>query len=80
MDQLLLSYFDDLFVSRGCDDSCVLDSVLSKLDYQSRDLMSANFSPEDVRAAIFSMNPDKSPGLDGLNPAFFPKILECGRR
>lgn len=26
---------------------------------------------EEVRAAVFSMHPDKSPSLDGLSPAFF---------
>lgn len=26
---------------------------------------------EDVRAALFAMNPDNAPGPDGMNPKFF---------
>lgn len=33
--------------------------------------MISNISTDEVREAVFSMHPDKSPGLDGLNPAFF---------
>ena len=33
-----------------------------------------SFSQADIREAIFSMHPDKSPGPDGMNPAFFQKF------
>lgn len=32
---------------------------------------------EEVKAATFSMHPEKSPGIDRLNPDFFFKFLEC---
>lgn len=31
----------------------------------------AKITPEEAKEAVFSMHPDKSPGPDGLNPAFF---------
>lgn len=34
---------------------------------------------EEVKQAVFTMYPEKYPGVDGLNPAFFPYILgHCG--
>lgn len=29
------------------------------------------FSATEVKEALFSMQPDKSPGLDDMNPAFY---------
>lgn len=29
------------------------------------------FTASDVTEALFSMHPDKSPGPDGMNPAFY---------
>lgn len=31
------------------------------------------FEEKEVKEALFSMHPDKSPGLDGINPGFFQK-------
>lgn len=33
------------------------------------------FIKEEFSHAIFQMHPDKSPGPDGLNPAFYHKFL-----
>ena len=30
-----------------------------------------SFQIQEVEEAIFSMHPDKAPGPDGMNPAFF---------
>lgn len=49
--------------------SCVQRKVTEE---QNRELMWP-FESEEVKEAIFSMHPDKSPGEDGLNPAFFQK-------
>lgn len=29
------------------------------------------FHPEEVKSSIFSLHPNKSPGIDGLNPRFY---------
>ena len=31
----------------------------------------AHFSELEIKNALFSMHPDKSPGPDGINPTFF---------
>ncbi|KAL8122746.1 hypothetical protein AgCh_010940 [Apium graveolens] len=33
--------------------------------------LTAEITSEEVKVAVFSMHPEKSPGSDGLNPAFF---------
>ncbi|XP_037497726.1 uncharacterized protein LOC119371509 [Jatropha curcas] len=42
-------------------------------DYFSCIFTSDWFTTEEVKAAIFSMHPDKSPGPDGMSPAFCKK-------
>ena len=32
------------------------------------------YTPEEVRKALFSMHPSKSPGPDGMSPFFFQKF------
>lgn len=41
--------------------------------------MIAEVTLEEVKAAVFSMHPDKSPGPDGLNPAFFQSFWNVVR-
>lgn len=36
-------------------------------------MLSAHVNGEEVHTALFSMNPDKTPGLDGYTPAFYQK-------
>ena len=39
-------------------------------------MLTANFTADEVNSAIFSMHPDKSPGRDGMNPAFDQRFWE----
>ena len=42
-------------------------------------MLTTPFVIDGFKEAIFSMKPDKCPGLDGFNPAFFQKIWgSCG--
>lgn len=55
----------------------VVDDVIFKVqssitDGQSNVLME-EINPEEVKAALFSMNPDKAPGIDGFTPGFYQK-------
>lgn len=38
------------------------------------------FEEKEVKAALFSMHPDKSPGPDGMNPAFFQNYWDITGR
>uniref|UniRef100_A0A803PWX3 Reverse transcriptase domain-containing protein n=1 Tax=Cannabis sativa TaxID=3483 RepID=A0A803PWX3_CANSA len=48
---------------------CVLPLVSAS---QNQELLNP-VSAEEVKASLFDMNPDKSPGLDGMTPAFYQK-------
>lgn len=45
--------------------------VVNRISQEDNDVLMAEVTREEVKHAIFAMHPDKAPGLDGLNPAFF---------
>lgn len=45
--------------------------VVNRLTAEENDALISPVTVEEVKYAVFSMHPDKSPGPDGLNPAFF---------
>nr|GMD29176.1 uncharacterized protein LOC109162266 [Ipomoea batatas] len=71
MGGVVLQYFDNLFQTVEGDGRLALECLESKVtDAQNAGLL-CDFSNEEVRAAVFAMHPDKSPGPDGLSPGFF---------
>lgn len=40
-------------------------------------MLLAPFSKEEFKKAVFQMHPDKAPGPDDLNPAFYRRFWEC---
>lgn len=54
------------------------------LNDQERIMLSKEVSIVEVKMTLFTMNPNKSPGVDGYHAIylfifyFFPKSLECG--
>ena len=68
---IIVDYFTQIFSSEGGSCAEVLQCVEPKISAEQNISLLEPFSPADVRAAIFSMHPDKSPGPDGMNPAFF---------
>ncbi|WJX78361.1 hypothetical protein P8452_61592 [Trifolium repens] len=72
-------YFHELFTPKGG----VLDPVLSLISPRVSDddnvNLEAPITKEEVRVALFQMHPDKSPGPDGFNLAFYQNFWElCG--
>ncbi|CAH9143761.1 unnamed protein product [Cuscuta epithymum] len=53
------------------------EEILREVDFRKQVKPSQNtillrpISPEEVKRAVFDMHPDKAPGSDGMNPAFF---------
>ena len=48
-------------------------------DDQKESLMQS-VSEEEIRTVVFAMCPEKSPGIDGLNPCFFQVYWHIVRR
>ena len=74
VNSLLVEYFSNLYHSEGNASEDILACVATKITAEQNQELLEPFTATDVRDALFSMHPDKSPGLDGMNPAFFQKF------
>ncbi|XP_074353026.1 uncharacterized protein LOC141692191 [Apium graveolens] len=69
--QVILNYFSELFHSSENNEVLSEREIVQQIsDEQNHSLMEPVTS-EEVKLAVFVMHPDKSPGLDGLNPGVF---------
>lgn len=66
-------YFHNMFTSEGTEMDMVLKEIRSSITEAQNDVLSAPVIGEEVHKAMFNMNPDKAPGLDGYTPAFYHK-------
>ncbi|XP_074378461.1 uncharacterized protein LOC141719998 [Apium graveolens] len=64
-------HFSQLFESTNIDGKLTERETVQQIsDIENEDLI-APITVEEVKNTVFSMHPDKSPGPDGFNPAFF---------
>lgn len=68
---IIVEYFSDLFKSSGVSELLSEREEVQQVSVQQNEKLVKPVSIEEVRLATFSMHPDKSPGIDGLNPCFF---------
>jgi hypothetical protein len=51
----------------------------TKITQEDNDKLSAPITKEELKAALFQMHPNKAPGPDGFNPAFYQHFWDlCG--
>ncbi|XP_019150532.1 PREDICTED: uncharacterized protein LOC109147325 [Ipomoea nil] len=77
MHAAIQNYFENIFASNGlsCDDP--LFGVLTpRVTLEQNMMLDRPFETNEVKEALFSMYPDKAPGLDGLNPGFYQQFWE----
>lgn len=60
-----------MFTSSVADDKISDREEVKQVSEMENMELVAEVQMEEVKEAVFSMHPDKSPGPDGLNPAFF---------
>ncbi|GAU16656.1 hypothetical protein TSUD_326060 [Trifolium subterraneum] len=70
------SYFDTLFKPRVGDHDPVLNLVQPRVTNDDNFFLNAPITKVEIQQALFQMHPDKSPGLDGFNPAFYQRFWE----
>ncbi|GAU45522.1 hypothetical protein TSUD_186790 [Trifolium subterraneum] len=70
------SYFDTLFKPRDRDYDLVLDLIQSRVTDDDNLFLTAPITKVEIQQALFQMHPDKSPGPDGFNPAFYQRFWE----
>ena len=70
--RLQKKYFHDLFTSENPTDmESVLDVVEKRFTMEMNNSLLQSYTAEEVRQALFQMNPSKSPSPDGMSPFFF---------
>uniref|UniRef100_A0A803P924 Reverse transcriptase domain-containing protein n=1 Tax=Cannabis sativa TaxID=3483 RepID=A0A803P924_CANSA len=70
---VITSYFQDLFRSSSINLGSVLEGIRPTVSREQNEALLEMVSEEEVRNALFQMHPDKSPGPDGMTPAFYQK-------
>ncbi|MCH82559.1 RNA-directed DNA polymerase (Reverse transcriptase), partial [Trifolium medium] len=73
------NYFDYLFKANATIHEPVLSLVAPKVTEEDNERLVAPITKEEVKNALFQMHPDKAPGPDGFNPAFYQHFWNlCG--
>ena len=71
---------ESIFSSGGCDrmDEC-LNTIPHKVTLDMLEVLSSEYSVEEVKAALFQMGPTKTPRHDGMNALFYQKFWQIVR-
>lgn len=73
---LIARHFQSLFKSSQGNVNTVLDCIENRISGPQNDLLVRKVCNEEVKQAVFSMHPDKSPGPDGLNHGFYQSFWD----
>ncbi|KAM6544160.1 hypothetical protein CsatB_008607 [Cannabis sativa] len=73
LESVITGYFCELFQSSHINTGTVLDGVRPSVSRDQNNELLLPISEDEVRSALFQMHPDKSPGPDGMTPAFYQK-------
>lgn len=71
MGSVVMRYFDHLFTTREGDGIPLLECLERRVSDEQNEMLLRDISHDEVRAAVLAMHPNKSPGPNGLTPAFF---------
>ncbi|KAL8104841.1 hypothetical protein AgCh_028856 [Apium graveolens] len=70
--EVVVNYFENLFTaSTNTDEISQAREEVQCVTDEQNDMLLQAVTTEEVRAAVFSMHSEKSPGPDGMNPDFF---------
>ncbi|CAJ2644561.1 unnamed protein product [Trifolium pratense] len=73
------NYFNALFRNISGIHEPVLNLIQQRVTEEDNHLLMAPLTKIELQQALFQMHPDKSPGPDGFNPAFYQRFWEhCG--
>ena len=75
MADVAINYFESMFTAGDnvSVEEC-LDAVQHKVDPNMQEILSSEYSAEEIKAVVFQMGPTKAPGLDGMNAFFYQKF------
>lgn len=70
----MVEYFDELFSASDTSNDNVLDCVKNCISNEQNDYLMSRVEKCEVKRALFSMHPHKSPGPDGMSQGFYQKF------
>lgn len=70
---LMENYFHNIFSSMGSNCDEVIREITPGISEVHNNMLVGEVSQTEVKAALFSMDPDKAPGRDGYTPGFYQK-------
>ncbi|GAU45240.1 hypothetical protein TSUD_291240 [Trifolium subterraneum] len=72
-------YFDTLFKPKNGEQEPILNLIQRRVTEEDNIYLAAPITKDEIQQALFQMHPNKSPGPDGFNPAFYQRFWEqCG--
>lgn len=74
LQETMVEYFTELFKASNTDWSELVAGVETKVSNAQNVQMLAPIEEVEVKNALFSMHPDKSPDPDGMSPGFYQKF------
>ncbi|OMO83183.1 hypothetical protein COLO4_22661 [Corchorus olitorius] len=79
--QMVVNYFRELYSENDVDLRISLPSLCEdwKLNHNEKLSLEVEVTVEEVRAALFGMSPNKSPGIEWISSRLFSENMECNR-
>ena len=70
-----MNYFENLFNAGACSqvDDC-LNTMEHKVIPDMQQILSSDFTTEEIKTAVFQIGPTKAPRPDGMNALFHQKF------
>ena len=70
-------YFTQLYKSNGSNiDSSLMDGIPVTVTADINRKLTSPVTEDEIKSAVFKMNPEKSPGPDGMTPSFYRQHWE----
>ena len=73
--RVAVDYFDNLLFASSCQqmEEC-LSTVSARVTTDMQEMLSRDFTTDEIKEAVFQMGPTKAPGLDSMNALFYKKF------
>ncbi|KAL8155443.1 hypothetical protein AgCh_000728 [Apium graveolens] len=73
LSELIFNYFIELYKTAGSNYREIIHWIPTSISAIQNEELFLPISAKEVKVALFQMNPDKSPGPDGMTPGFYQK-------
>lgn len=70
MQKVVTDYFSQLLMTTGSDGKLLNREVVNPVKKEENEALISQITVKKVKETVFSMQPDKTPGPDRLNPTF----------